>query len=282
MKKYNPYIIFVILILSIFLLASNCSHSALPREGSIVVYGDTRTNYNVHRKIVNQIEKINPKAIFNTGDLVADGNNNDNWDMFNSITLKLRSNYPYYPIIGNHEKDSDLFYQNFSNIPFTGDHKAWYKINTNSITFIILDSNKDLSNGSDQYQWLTDTLISLNKSSFIIVLFHHPIFDVGAHPSDEKKIADYLLPIFKSYKVTAVFNGHDHNYQRFFYDDIYFIITGSGGAPLYGKSKSNPYNQKFVKAYNFCTLNVINGKLQIEAFNENLKRIDSFIINPPD
>ena len=280
MNKIKAFIFIIILTLSLVLLTNNCSYSVTPKKGSIVIYGDTRTNHTIHRKIVSQIEKIEPKAVFNTGDLVADGNNPDYWDIFNSITANLRANYPYYPAIGNHERDSYLFYLNFSNIPFAGDHKAWYEVKIDSISFIILDSNKDLSTSSEQYQWFINALSSSDSSSFIVVIFHHPIFDVGAHSPDEKGIGDYLLPVFKTYRVSAVFNGHDHNYQRFYYNGTYHIITGGGGAPLYGKSRTSPYNQKFIKDHNFCTLNVINGKLEIEAFNDILARLDLIDIDP--
>jgi len=106
-KKVKKYFFYTILTLLFLLFLNGCVYQVSPKKGSIVVYGDTRTNHDIHRKIVSQIEKIEPRAVFNTGDLVADGANTGEWDIFNSITSNLRSKYPYYPAIGNHENDSN-------------------------------------------------------------------------------------------------------------------------------------------------------------------------------
>ncbi|MGA3242867.1 MAG: hypothetical protein ABSG03_42035 [Bryobacteraceae bacterium] len=42
-----------------------------------------------------------------------------------------------------------------------------------------------------------------------------------------------LIPLFEKYRVTAAFFGHDHNHQHYLKNDIHYVITGGGGAPLY-------------------------------------------------
>ncbi len=46
--------------------------AAAPSE-NIIVYGDARTNHDIHRKIVGHILTFRPQAVFSTGDQVNDG-----------------------------------------------------------------------------------------------------------------------------------------------------------------------------------------------------------------
>ena len=71
------------------------------------VLGDTRTRHDVHQKIVNKIIDEKPLFVVNTGDLVSDGNNMNDWNHFFKINDQLMRNTPYYTVLGNHEHDSD-------------------------------------------------------------------------------------------------------------------------------------------------------------------------------
>jgi acid phosphatase type 7 len=42
------------------------------------------------------------------------------------------------------------------------------------------------------------------------------------------------VPILKKHKVDLVLSGHDHLYQRGERDGVRYIVTGGGGASLYG------------------------------------------------
>ena len=272
MKHAKLYLI--LLIFLVIAVVSDCGNATFsPKENSIVVYGDTRTGHEIHRKLVEIFKKIKPEAIFNTGDLVNDGNSTDDWSIFNSITFSLRSLYPYYPAAGNHEKESPLYYENF----ILPNNEKWYSVSLGNIYFIVLNSNLPLSPGTDQYNWLLSDISKIDsQKNFIVVIFHHPIFDVGLHSPDEKNLGDYLLPIFQEYGVVIVLSGHDHNYQRFNYNSIYFVVTGGGGAPLYGKYRTSNYLKIFYKRYNFCTLYSEGNKLIFNACDIDLNLIDHF------
>ena len=152
--------------------------------------------------------------VFRVGDNVGNGRDPIQWKLFNDINEPLLKTADYFPSLGNHEKDSPLYFDNF---PFLN-HKRWYSVEREGIHFIVLDSNFDLRPGSDQNNWLVSDLESIKEDAkFKIVIFHHPIFDVGFHKADVKKLKPILLPLFQKYRVCAVFSGHDHNYQRFEY-----------------------------------------------------------------
>ena len=228
-----------------------------------IIYGDNRTNYDIHADIVNLMSKHEPKMVFNTGDLVEFGYDHE-WELFNIIINPLLSTAIYYPAIGNHDTNNiDAYFDNFD-LP---NNEKWYLIETDKINFIILDNYESLGIGSEQYNWLESTLKTIdNCTKFTIVIFHHPPYSVGHHPP-KLSLRESIIPLFEKYNVEIVFNGHDHNYQKFYVNGIYYIVTGGGGGPLHDQEHEDPNLLKFVKVYHYCTLSVESNKLQIEVID---------------
>lgn len=269
----NHLKIFILLLSAALSLSNNIEIS----KCIAVIYGDTRTGYNIHKKLIDLIYEEKPKAVFNTGDLVSDGRKDNEWIIFNEIISKLvNSGIQYYSTTGNHEKESNKYYDNFT---FPNNEK-WYSIDIDKIHFIILNSSLDLKENSEQYSWLVNDLADVKDDiKFKIVIFHHPLFTSSYHQADEKKLSGILLPIFQKYKVNAVFNGHNHLYEKYLYNNIYFIVTGGGGAPLYDPyNTDNPYFLKSEKTYHYCRLNIKMNKLIIEVIDINSSIIDKIII----
>lgn len=246
--------------------------NSLPKV--IVIYGDTRTNHEIHKKIEQEIIKLEPVMVFHTGDFVEDGSSATQWEIFNEITFELRKNTKFYPALGNHEGNSDLYYDNFD-LP---NNEQWYSQDYNGIHFVVLDSNADTSTTSEQYEWLASDLEEkASQKEFIVATFHHPPFTVGKH-SEASALQATIVPLFEEHGVDIVFNGHDHNYQRNFVNNIYYIVTGGGGAPLYEQTTTKSYNQKFLASYNFCTLEIVGDDIVVKAYDENSNLIDEITI----
>ncbi len=243
--------------------------------GDIVVFGDSQLDENIQRRVIQAILPFKPAVVFRVGDNVDDGNDPKQWELFNDINEPLLKTAEYFPALGNHEKNSPLYFDNF---PFLN-HQRWYSVEREGIHFIVLDSNSGLRPGSDQYNWLVSDLKSIKEDvKFKVAIFHHPIFDVGFHQEDVKRLKPILLPLFQEYRVCAVFSGHDHNYQRFEYEGIYFIVTGGGGAHLYGQARASPYLQKFEEAYHFCLASPGTDILRIRVIGIDSHTIDDFTI----
>jgi predicted MPP superfamily phosphohydrolase len=256
-----------------FLLGGTFHSNAL--AGDIVIFGDSQRNENIQREVVQAILPFKPSVIFRVGDNVDNGNDPIQWKLFNDINAPLLKTADYFPALGNHEKDSPLYFDNFQFLK----HKRWYSVEREGMHFIVLDSNSDLNFGSDQYNWIVSDLAGIKGDvKFRIAIFHHPIFNVGFHEADAKNLKPILLPLFQKYGVCAVFSGHDHNYQRFKYKGIYFIVTGGGGAHLYGRFRTSRYLQKFMKKYHFCLLSPGTDFLRIRIIGIDSYTIDDFTI----
>lgn len=268
-----------IAVLTLMLLTVGCSSVLSGLKDSpdhaMIVYGDTRTNHEDHKKIVAAILKVEPEVVFHVGDLVADGRKEDHWAIFNEISKPLLSVVEFYPAAGNHERNSQLYFDNFE-LP---NNERWYFVEKYGVHFIILDSNADLSDTSEQYAWLENDLRNRSKTTaFTACVVHHPPYSTGSHKEDEKGLRKSIVPLFEKYGVDIVLSGHDHHYERSFVNGIYYIVTGRGGAPAYEQKRESPYSQIFLLDLEFCAFTVKNGNLEMNVFNEKSELIDSCTI----
>ncbi len=258
----------------------------------IVIYGDTRNHtqcalgqcYEItskHEEVLVKITTENPKYIFNSGDLVEDGNEESQWDDFFDIVAPLVDLNTYFPVLGNHEHDSHFYYDNFE-LP---GNEQWYLKDIGPIRFIAINSNESLLDGdtySEQYNWIESKLQNLPENiKFVIPIFHHPMFSSGHHGGDTDLRA-ILHPLFKRYNVDVVFNGHDHSYERLVADNITYIVTGGGGAildPTRLSYDDRDYSKKFASEYHYCVLNIVDGKLKILVKDIDGNEIETVIID---
>ncbi len=215
--------------------APRVSAPAASEQFTFVAYGDTRTNPVEHAVIIQEILRLHPEFVLQSGDLVSDGRNPAQWVQFAQITQPLReAHIAYYPARGNH--DVGPYYPHVVVEPFdSGDkvNKLYYAFTRHRSRFIIVDSMEDYDPSSRQYAWLAGELAQARKSAVhTFVMFHEGPFSVGPHgPTLEAQ--QYLHPLFVKYKPTAVFCGHDHLYYRTVRDGVTYIVTGGGGAPPY-------------------------------------------------
>jgi predicted phosphodiesterase len=246
---------------------------------SFAVYGDTRTNHDDHQAVVDSMVENQPYLVMNSGDLVENGRSPSQWDIFFDITKDLMKSAPYYPVLGNHEANSILYY-NFFSLPEGGgkSDEEWYSFDYGNTHFICLNSNsrhsirqlvwlkRDLENASEEYQW-------------IIVVFHHPVYSSGKHGGEYASMHRWIN-LFEDYGVDMVFNGHDHLYERSYKDGIWYIVTGGGGAPLYSVNQNpNPYQVYAESILHFCKLNLDGAYLELRMIRPDGTVGDTFSID---
>jgi 3',5'-cyclic AMP phosphodiesterase CpdA len=246
-------------------------------ERPVLIVGDSQHDKAAQERIVAGMVKENPIAVFSLGDQVDNGNDPSQWEEFNRITRSLRAITKYYPALGNHDNKSPLYFMNF-NLTY---NERWYTVIENSVRFIVLDSTSPLDIDSEQYHWLKEVLAQNQKEGvdFVILLFHHPLFTTTiGHKSDEKGWGEVIFPLFQEYPVDIVFSGHSHNYERSFYNGIYYIVSGGGGSTLVDQGTTSPYSQVFVKRFHYLRLDNRDGLLAISAFDIDGALIDKIEI----
>jgi Icc-related predicted phosphoesterase len=250
-----------------------------PKENTpfkFVVFGDTRTRHNVHKTIVEKIISINPDFVINTGDLVANGENLSDWDMFFEINKELMKTIPYYPVLGNHERDSKNYFDFFA-LP---EEERYYSFSWGNSHFIVLDSNGTYLKSKKQKDFLKNELEKNKDKKFIFVIFHHPPYSASeGRKMERENIRYHFCQILEQYKPDIVFNGHDHNYQHYFVKGTHYIVAGGGGAPIYKIETPDEGYLKGEEIENFCVVSISGEKLKMEVYRIDGSIIDELEIN---
>ena len=278
MKSLPGYLLLLLLI-----TGNGCGDEETPVSGNgnvsggIVVYGDTRTNHQDHRNVVAAIMRTEPEVVFHTGDLVENGLAPEQWVIFGRITDRMRREAEFFPAIGNHENDSDLYFDNFD-LP---NNERWYSVRRNGIQFLVLDSCSGIETGSEQYQWLEEQLKN-SAAPYIAAVFHHPPYSTGPHGEDEMNLRESIVPLFEQYGVDVVFNGHDHAYERSLKGGVYYIVAGGGGAPLYGQQRESEYSQVFRSIHHFCLISAGTDSMVVTARDTMGVVFDRFAVAAAD
>jgi predicted phosphodiesterase len=240
-----------------------------PSSFHFVVFGDTRTRDDLHRRIVQAIAKTEPDFVLHTGDLVTDGYDTAQWPNFFDIERELLRKTVYFPVLGNHERNNARFHEFF-------DVKSpYYSFNWGSAHFALLDT--DIANWSvsqaererfwsDQVRWLEQDLQKAEKADFRFLVMHHPPMTAYQKEDHMSKETPGLVPLCEKYKVTALFAGHDHNYQHHIQNGVHYIITGGGGAPLAPVDNPIPGITQIVeKTEHYVTVSVEGNRATINA-----------------
>jgi predicted phosphodiesterase len=241
----------------------------------LVVYGDTRTGHDIHRQVVAHISDVKPAAVFHVGDLVENGYLESQWTVFNEITADLRSSAVFYPALGNHEHQSQLFFDNFD-LP---NNEQWYSVDINFVHFVVLNTCVAIEPGTEQFLWLESDLSNIADSiRFIAVVMHHPPYSAGQHVEDERGLRQSIVPLFEQHGVDIVFVGHDHTYEHSYCGGVHYVVTGGGGAPLHNQARAHECSLLFRKVYHFCKLSAIGSSLYIKIYDTESRLIDHFYL----
>jgi hypothetical protein len=250
------------------------------RRFRLALYGDNRTQPEVHREIVQRVLQERPDLVVNTGDLVAAGRQVEQWEpMFFGPLRPLMREIAYWPSLGNHEQNADSYYHFFS-LP---NNEAWYSFDYANAHIIALDSNQPYGPGTPQYQWLEEDLKN-SRADWKMVFFHHPMF--SAHPTRSVNANRWAWqPLFLKYGVNLVLTGHDHHYQRCYPigaaagDGItYHFTSGGGGAPLY-PVQQNIWTAVTQSVHHFMIFDIDGKKARGKTITVDGKQIDDFAID---
>ena len=199
---------------------------------TFLVYGDTQLRYDWHQMVADQMASGNSFAfVVHLGDLVETPTEQE-WEQFFISGANLLQAAGFYCVIGNHERNAQIYYDLFE-LPKGGgrDRDQWWALWWGDVLLIGLDSNlSSLSYGNfsvlaEETSWLEKQLAQPARWKFVFL--HHPLYSSG--PSGENRtLIFYWGQLFEKYKVTAVFSGHDHLYEHIVRNDIHYFVAGGG------------------------------------------------------
>jgi hypothetical protein len=249
--------------------------TAFPENETIrfVAYGDSQGDWDDWQTVLlvsQAIEKANPAFVIKPGDLVDNGKNPDNWIEFFAASPFVH-NSTLFPVRGNHENYSHLFFSYFS-LPY---NERWYSFDNGPVHFIGLDSTIRSRYRLGQILWLFHDLRT-HQRPFTIVFFHHPAFSSSSH-GNTTILQKLWTPVFERYHVDIVFNGHDHNYERSIINNVTYVVIGGGGSPLYDNGQSS-WTVHSEKTYHFCLLTANETTLTCVATKPDGSVFDSFLL----
>lgn len=157
------------------------------------------------------------------GDLTKDGLVYTDWtnDFFRQ-SKKLLPYVPVYPVLGNHENNSQ-FYFNYFHLPDNGSPgylEHWYYKDYANMRIIGLNSNDDYLI-QEQLDWLEEVLEDAERNDaidFVFAQLHHPYKSELWIDGERDYTGDVIFALEKfsarSGKPSIHFYGHTHGYSR--------------------------------------------------------------------
>ncbi|MGG1637135.1 Ig-like domain-containing protein [Paenibacillus sp. NRS-1760] len=228
-----------------------------------------------------------PKFIINAGDLVDNGDLEEQWQWMLGLAQNELTTVPIVPVLGGHEVEdytgdettpNNNFYNHF-NLPkqvITGtDDGSVYSFEYGDALYIIFNSQYEgglNSNGTvkwvdqqylDQVKWMKNVVAKSDKK-WKFVTFHKGPYGAGDNSGqyEDERVQFYkkhLVPAFDEMGIDMVFEAHDHMYMRSFqmYNDLVVppsqITKDSEGNAINPKGTiylmSNAFGNKFYTKY---------------------------------
>jgi acid phosphatase type 7 len=277
--------------------------SELPRNFSIIVYGDMRftdpsnttaANPDARRALVAKIADLHPDVLILTGDVPWRGTFAADYAEFKLETATWRTeNLRVYPALGNHEfggKGTDNPLENWWAAFPELKNRRWYSVALGSRVYLTcIDSDADLTPGTPQRTWLEDQMAHLSpKVEFVILAMHHPpVADIQTKEHvdhnprpNEVALRDYLSQIApQSHAKFIVASGHIHNYERAEVDGVTYLVSGGGGARPYEVDRTP---QDKYQATDFPNFHYILFHLDRKQLKATMFRLGLPIATPPE
>jgi hypothetical protein len=249
---------------------------------TFAVIGDIGQTIHSISTINNIINEQNISMILHAGDLSYADCDQTLWDSYGEMIEPLASYTPWMVSPGNHEIEfngtdymnlftafekryrmpyfkpatfGDVIIKSAINpktgLPFCTPSifqteynfgNSFFSFDSGLAHIIYLNPYTNSNPTSQQYNWLQNNLVSINRNStpWVIVVMHCPWYSSNInHFSDSQTILmrESMEQLFYDYNVNIVFNGHVHDYERTYpvyrnYTDInapVYITIGNAG-----------------------------------------------------
>ncbi|MCA9297672.1 MAG: metallophosphoesterase family protein, partial [Phycisphaerales bacterium] len=204
-----------------------------------IAFGDSRSRPDAHASVIDAMAAEDDVRFYiQTGELVADGEVQEQWEEYFDIEYPMMSEKPCFAVIGNHEEHegrADLFVAEMVNPGEASGsgREEYYSFEYGNAHFTVLDGHTenmltwidciaeydlwlDGCFTPEQQAWMEADLEAAAVDpdiDHLIVLMH-----IGPYSSKDGRSGSahmrYLLPYFEELGVSLILTGHDHYYER--------------------------------------------------------------------
>lgn len=258
---------------------------------TVIAYGDMRftdpantkvTDPVARRALVKKIAEEKPDALLLSGDVPYSGSVANDYAVFHEETAAWRTaGLRVFPAMGNHELHGGNSLENWWNAFPELKGRRWYSVQFGEAYFLTVDSNLDLTAGSEQAAWLAKQFAGLPKQTqYVFVSLHHPPVADGIvlNPSHNVRPneAALAMQLEEAAKHTTakiiVIAGHIHAYQRFERGGVVYLVSGGGGAAqhLISRTPHDLYQDNVFPNFHYVKFESVKGALKATMY-----RLDS-------
>lgn len=240
--------------------------------------------------IADLVWRDRPQFIIHAGDLVDQGTKKTDWvNHFFPNGHVAMSRYPMYTVLGNHEQDAQHYYDYMVN----PEPEYYYTFHYGNVQFFMIDTNRDVQEGSEQYDWL-EWQLARSTATWKIVVHHHPPYSSEADDHGDTYIgastyqtqSRNLVPLYEAYGVDFCLFGHTHVYERSWplFEDavnlqngvIYINSGGAGGFLEDFDPTRSWFTQELQTGHHYCTFAIFDQHLVFKAIDHEGRLFDTF------
>jgi hypothetical protein len=266
---------------------------AAPEQGwSIIAYGDMRftnpSNTDVadpmaRQALVARIASEKPNLVLLSGDVPYQGGNPSDWEVYRQETASWReAGLEVFPALGNHELYAQVrgekcikpCLENWWDVFPRLRDRRWYSVRYGSAYILTVDSDIELTPGSEQAQWVGEQLAQLpNDVRYVFVSLHHPPMADPVKGDTYHQVRPNEAALARQLEEAAakirakiiVVAGHIHNYERFERNGVVYLVAGGGGAEPYEVERSAEDQYKLTDFPNYHYLRFVCEKDELRA-----------------
>jgi serine/threonine-protein phosphatase CPPED1 len=193
----------------------------------------------LYTRAVESINKLHPKFVVITGDLVNNRKNTSQLSEFKRITAMIDPKIHVWYSPGNHDvgqvptrETIDSFISDYGHDRFSFFYRNNLFVGLNSSVI----KNKMPGLEENQFDWLKKELSETNWVSHKVIFCHYPFFISDPEESEvysniSMETRKKYLELFKETGVDAIFAGHLHKNTSAKYGTIEMTATSSAGKP---------------------------------------------------
>lgn len=264
---------------------------------TFTVLGDTGVGTTPQFKIADQMRAQNPDLVMHVGDIVYFCFQAAHVDArcFSIYRDQMRST-PFFSVLGNHDTYCGMtdyleaFYLPTNTMTGT---EHYYSFDHGDAHFTVLHteapSGGSYAPGTPQFIWLENDLAT-TRQPWKFIFFHHVFRSSSIHSldnfnGDEQydriELQSYIGGLATRYGAQAIFNGHDHDFERFAaLNGVNSFVSGGGGAALYGPTRASigidEGSAQFYMRQSFVKITVDGDEMMTEAIDDNGVVFDRF------